>query len=139
MVYTQKFRDQHDSLLKKAGEISKHLNEDDLKKDATDIRDMLSGLLGSLKIHLAVEDKALYPKLENSNHPELVALSIQYQKEMGGIAEFVSNYSKKWPGAYAISDDAKTFIEETNQLISALATRIKKENDYLYKLADDCL
>ncbi len=58
---------------------------------------------------------------------------------MGGIAEFVANYSKKWPSAYAISDDSKGFIEETNQLISALGNRIKKENDYLYKLADDCL
>ncbi len=68
-----------------------------------------------------------------------MAISIQYQEEMGGIADFVTNYSKKWPSAYAISDDVKGFIDETNQLISALAKRIRKENDYLYKLADDCL
>ncbi len=139
MAYTQKFRDQHDKLLEKAGEISKHLDEDALTKDAKVIRDMLSGLLGNLKIHLAVEDKALYPKLKNSGNPELAAVAIQYETEMGGIAEFVANYSKKWPSAYAISDDAKGFIEETKQLISALGTRIRKENDHLYKLADDFL
>ncbi len=139
MAYTQKFRDQHDELLKKAGELGKLLNEDALTKDATAARDVLSGLLGKLKIHLAVEDKALYPKLKNCGNHEVVAIAIQYQEEMGGIAEFVANYSKKWPSAYAISDDAKLFIEETNQLVSALATRIKKENNYLYKLADDCL
>jgi len=139
MAYTEKFREQHDKLLEKAGEISKHLDEDVLAKDAKVMRDMLSGLLGNLKIHLAVEDKALYPKLKNSGNPEIVAVAIQYQEEMGGIAESVNNYSKKWPSAYAISDNAKLFIEETKQLISALGTRIKKENEYLYKLADDFL
>lgn len=139
MAYTKKFRDQHDELLEKAGEISKLLNEETLSKDATAMRDLLSGLLGKLKMHLAVEDKALYPQLKNCGNHEVAAISIQYQEEMGGIGEFVANYSKHWPSAYAISDDAKGFIDETNQLISALATRIKKENDYLYKLADDCL
>lgn len=139
MAYTQKFRDQHDDLLERAGEISKKLNEEALSKDASQIRDLLSGLLGKLKIHLAVEDKALYPQLKNCGNHEVAAISIQYQEEMGGIAEFVSNYSKHWPSAYAISENAKGFIDETNQLISALSTRIQKENDYLYKLADDCL
>ena len=139
MSYTQKFRNQHDELLEKVGELAKLLNEKKLTSDATAARDVLSGLLGELKIHLAVEDKALYPQLKNCGNHEVVAISIQYQEEMGGIAEFVANNSKKWPSAYAIPDDSKGFIEETNQLISALGNRIKKENDYLYKLADDCL
>ncbi len=139
MGYTQKFRDQHDELLEKAGELSKLLDDEKLTNDATAARDVLSSLLGKLKIHLAVEDKALYPKLKNLGNPEIAAIATQYQEEMGGIAEFVSNYSKKWPSAYAISDNAKLFIEETKQLISALGTRIKKENDHLYKLVDDIL
>ncbi len=139
MAYTQKFRDQHDDLLERAGEIGKYLNEEALGKDASLMRDMLSGMLGKLKIHLAVEDKALYPQLKDCGNHEVAAIAMQYQNEMGGIGEFVANYSRNWPSALAISDDPKAFIDETNKLISALAGRIKKENDYLYKLADDCL
>ncbi len=139
MAYTKKFRDQHDDLVERAMAISKLLNEEKLTQDATEIRDMLSGLLGKLKIHLAVEDKALYPQLKACGNHEVVAIALQYEKEMGGIGEFVANYSKKWGSALAIQENAKGFIDETHQLINALSSRIKKENDYLYKLADDCL
>ncbi len=66
MAYTQKFRDQHDDLLEQAGELKNLLNEEELSKNATVARDVLSGLLGKLKIHLAVEDKALYPQLKKA-------------------------------------------------------------------------
>jgi len=136
MAYTQKFRDQHTDLLGKAAEIGRNLNEDTLKKDASLVRDLLSGLLGKLKIHLAVEDKALYPQLKACGNQEVAAVATQYQKEMGGIGEFVATYSKNWPSRIAISDNPQAFIKETNQLIAALAERIEKENNHLYNLAD---
>jgi len=110
-----------------------------LKEDGAPMRSLLSELLGKLKIHLAVEDKALYPQLKKCGNHEVVAISIQYQTDMGGIAEFVAKYSKNWASGMAISENPQAFIDETNQLLSALSTRINKENNYLYKLADDCL
>jgi iron-sulfur cluster repair protein YtfE (RIC family) len=139
MAFTQKFREQHDELLVKAGLIGNALDVEKLKEDGGPMRSLLSDLLGKLKIHLAVEDKALYPQLKNCGNHEVVAISIQYQEDMGGIAEFVAKYSKNWPSGMAISENAQAFIDETNQLLSALGTRIQKENDYLYKLADECL
>ncbi len=44
-------------------EISTHSNVDALSNDASEVRSLLSKLLGKLNVHLSMEDKTLYPKL----------------------------------------------------------------------------
>ncbi|MCP4297723.1 MAG: hypothetical protein GY786_19155, partial [Proteobacteria bacterium] len=68
MGATKRFRDQHNDLLLIASEISLHLKAEYLSRDASETRLLVSKLLGKLSIHLAMEDKALYPQmLEHSD------------------------------------------------------------------------
>jgi hypothetical protein len=132
------FRDQHDDLLGIVTDISKGLNVASLSSDAAPARTLLSKLLGKLKMHLTMEDKSLYPRLMNSNDANLKAVAKKFSDEMGDIALVLADYQKNWPTAGAIQKDPASFIQQTNGIFAALGNRIERENNELYKLADEC-
>ncbi len=137
MAATQRFRAQHDDLLKMAGEIAGKLNATQLAENANDVRMLLSKLLGKLNVHLSVEDKSLYPKLLNHSDPGIKTMAKRFIDEMGAIGQTVGNYNDKWKTASAIQEDPTSFIRETNTIFAALKKRIDKENNVLYKKVDD--
>ncbi len=137
MSETTRFRDQHDDLLKIASEISAHLNVDELSKDASEVRSLLSKLLGKLSNHLAMEDKVLYPKLLGHSDERVKSLANRFIDEMGGIGKAVNAYKSKWPSPLHIQKDPSDFIEQTKGIFDALAKRIEKENNELYKTVDE--
>ncbi len=136
MRRTDSYRRQHDDLLQVASEISGKLNAQKLAENATEVRTLLSKLLGKLNVHLAAEDKALYPRLLNAGDPEAKKLAERYISEMGNIAGVVKSYAQKWPSPGAIQKDPSTFVAETKSLFGALSNRIKKENNELYAYVD---
>ena len=137
MSATQRYRDQHDGLLALATEISGSLNVEELTKDASQARALLSQLLGKLTVHLAMEDKSLYPSLLEQGDEQVKKMAQKFSDEMGGIAQAVENYAKTWSSATAIQNDAVTFVDQTKGIFSALADRIDKENNQLYKAYDE--
>ncbi len=58
MSRTKIFRDQHDELIKIAGELSEYLSLEKVKTNADEIRHLLSKLFGKLNVHLSMEDKS---------------------------------------------------------------------------------
>ncbi len=137
MSNTQRFRDQHDDLLKIASEISTHLNVNELSHDASEVRSLLSKLLGRLSVHLSMEDKALYPRLLEHSDERVKSMAKRFIDEMGGLGEAVNVYKDKWPTALAIQKNPGDFIEQTKQIFDALTKRIKKENNELFKTVDE--
>ena len=137
MNVTKSFRDQHDDLLKTASEIAARLNIDQLSNDASEVRNLLSELLGKLNVHLSMEDKALYPKLLNHPDEEIKSMARRFIDEMGGIGDAVKAYKTKWPHALAIQKNPGDFIEQTKGIFNALTNRIEKENNELYKIVDE--
>ena len=137
MSKTKSFRDQHDDLLKIVSEISAHLNVDELSNDASEVRSLLSKLLGKLNVHLSMEDKALYPKLLEHSDERVKSMAKRFIDEMGGIGKAVKAYKDKWPSALQIQKDPSDFIEQTKGIFDALAKRIEKENNELYKAVDE--
>ncbi len=137
MSKTQNFRDQHDDLLKIASEISTHLNVDELSNDATEVRSLLSKLLGKLSVHLSMEDKALYPKLLEHTDAQVKSMAKRFINEMGDIGKVVMTYKTQWSTAVKIQQAPRDFIEQTKNIFSALVKRIEKENNELYKTVDE--
>ena len=136
MANTTSFRDQHERALAVAGQISAQLNPSTLRADAGDVRRLLSQLVGSIKIHLAMEDQSLYPELAGCGDPKVSAVARRFQQEMGGIKGAFEAYVGKWPSAAAIQQNPEAFIADTKNILGALARRIEKENKELYPLAD---
>lgn len=133
---TDSFRQQHTDLLSIAGEIHKRLNVETLKKDASEVRSLLSKLAGKLSVHLAMEDNSLYPNLLKHQDASVRVIANGFIKEMGGIKDVLGGYTKKWATSTSIQNDAAAFIKDTKDLFTALAKRIEKENNDLYSLVD---
>ena len=136
MGSTDIFRTQHDELLGIAGDISKGLNADSLGKDASNVRNLLSDLAGKLTLHLALEDKNLYPTLVSHNDPEISTTTKKFIDEMGGLASVFMSYNDKWSTPDTIQKSPQDFISETGGVFKALADRIDRENNELYVLMD---
>ena len=132
MSFTDKFRTQHDEILALAGEITAQLHA---RADAVAVRKQLSSLAGKVNFHLAMEDKALYPRLMQQKGSSADAIAAKFQAEMGGLARVFADYNAKWQVS-AIRADLPGFTNETRKLFGALAHRIARENADLYPLAD---
>lgn len=136
MGYTQKFRVQHGELLNVAKSIAQLLDADALRKDAKEVRHLLSVLHGKLSVHLAMEDKSLYPRLLRHHDGDVRALTQRYIDEMGSLAGAFKDYVEHWPTPSAIQANPEGFIAESSGVFDAIGKRVQQENSELYELAD---
>jgi len=137
MAYTDNFRRQHQDLLAMVGEIMGMVKTAGAR-DARELRNQLSALAGKLTVHLAMEDKALYPRLVQLDVENSRSVAKAFQKEMGGLAEGFAEYNQKWQ-INAIAADWAGFARETQTLFGTIGRRIARENSELYPLADQAL
>lgn len=132
MNMTKNFRWQHSELLQIAGEVSYLLET--LQKDGspTQIMDLMAVFAGKLQIHLALEDKSLYPHLLTSENTRIAELSTEFLTEMGSLSQTFTVYKNKWVSIEVIQADLPSFIKETRDIFGALSDRIILENTVLY-------
>lgn len=136
MSRSDSFRSQHGEILQMVKEIAPLLNLAQLAQDAGAVRGMLTKLAGKLSVHLAMEDKSLYPLMLANGDPRVKGTAQRFSDEMGGIKQVFEQYSKKWPTPSAIQGNPEAFVKETKGLFDALGKRITRENNELYPLYD---
>jgi iron-sulfur cluster repair protein YtfE (RIC family) len=136
MKVTDNLRRQHKELMEIVTEITSHLIPDKLAKDATYVSGLLLELAEDLRVHLAREDKALYPALFRHPDKMISKLAKDYLDEMGGISDAFESYLTRWPHAMVIQDDANHFINQTRGIFESLSNRINKEDNVLYPLLE---
>jgi hemerythrin-like domain-containing protein len=136
MAITDIYRKHHDELLSLANDLNLKLNERDVKEKTSEILDLLSKFAAKLNMHLTMEDKALYPKLVTSKDPKTSQTAREFLIEMGGIKIVVEKYIHNWSLSKNIIASPEIFIKESKLILNALHTRIDKENNILYPLAD---
>jgi hypothetical protein len=136
MARTDRFRQQHCDLLGMATQLQGLLSPAALAADATPARTILSKLIGSLNLHIAAEDKILYPELAAHKDPTVSAIAKKFAVEMKSTAGAVVAYNTKWATATAIKADPEGFVRDSKAIVAALADRIKRENNELYAAAD---
>lgn len=134
MIAIESFKQHHKELLLVATEITRLLNTEALKKDSSAVRSQLSKLAGKLSVHLAMEDKSLYPLFLNHKNEMIKETVSRFMQEMGGIKDAFMEYNRKWTMAVSIQNDPEAFIRETKGIFAALAKRIDKEDKELYTL-----
>lgn len=87
----------------------------------------------TLLMHLAKEDKHLYPMLEGFADPRVAETARRFSREMGGLATAYGDYVQRWT-AGAVAADWPAFANETRKLLGALRHRILREERDLYPL-----
>lgn len=137
MRATEKFRVQHGEIMEVVTEIRSHLVRDKITADATEVSRLLARFMGKLNVHLAMEDKNLYPKLLSHDDAHVQSMTQKFITEMGGIADAVGDYKARWSSARVMQAEPDEFIAQTRRLFSALEKRVKSENTILYKALDD--
>jgi hemerythrin-like domain-containing protein len=133
---TTQLRIQHDELLALAAELSAQLDLQRLSDDERACREVLRKLLGKLNVHLALEDKILYPKLFGHARKDIVQLARRFTDEMGSLGAEVKEFAERWEAERSIQGRPAAFVEECRGLLAALGRRIQRENAELYDTAD---
>ena len=136
MSRTAALRAQHDRAEHLSKRLQTALAQHRDGEDCTPLARDLAKLVGLLKIHLAQEDRSLYPFMQAHGDSEGARVAQAYQEEMGGLAKAIEAFAARWPGAGAIDRDFAAFRREASDVLLALAQRIERENETLYPLAD---
>ncbi|MBN8530323.1 MAG: hemerythrin domain-containing protein [Alphaproteobacteria bacterium] len=134
MLRTESFRIQHKEIAELMISIENNLPL--LPQEAESLRRKLSELAGKLSVHLAMEDKSLYPAMVNSASEEARTTATVFMHDMGDLAATFKAYTTRWPGADAIREDTGGFVNETRKVFQALRNRVAREETVLYPLAD---
>jgi len=133
---TEMFRTQHKDLLGIVGQLRHLLDPTKLAKDGAPARTLLNQLAGKLNVHLAMEDKSLYPQLLKYKDPAVQAKAKTFMDQMGGIKEAFGAYMAKYPSAQVIEKAAAAFVSDSEGLAKVVAKRMQSEDMDLYALVD---
>jgi hypothetical protein len=136
MARLESFRKQHEELMALVKRMAPLLKPEQLARDSQMMRDLLTQLTSKLMVHLAMEDRSLYPKLIVHDDGPTRATAKRFMAEMGSVAQTFGAYSKRWAAPDAINSNPVTFVAETRQLFEVLGNRIEQENKVLYPLAE---
>lgn len=126
-----KFKQQHVEILTGISTL-RRLSQGGVVKNAHEIAQQIIKMSATIKLHLAIEDKSLYPALAKCHDPELVAKGRHFQIEMGTIAQPYEKFAFKWNTAQKLQDDEDGFKAEANVVLRLLHSRMQRENVDLY-------
>lgn len=88
-----------------------------------------------LMVHLAKEDKLLYPRLKASGEPRTRGLADRFAEEMGGLGATYGAYTAEWT-MERVAADWPGFAVATRTGMRALRQRIQREERDLYPCLD---
>lgn len=135
---TQNLRQDHAQILSLAGKLASLLESPDNRSaTSTALRETLVKMNAQLGLHLAIEDKDLYPTQMKSTHGEVAAVAKHFVDEMGGIGAAFKQYIKKPTGA-AIKSNWEAFQRESGNILNVLRARIEEEERDLYPFWTGC-
>jgi iron-sulfur cluster repair protein YtfE (RIC family) len=132
---TESFRQQHAEIMDMVRRIEPNLVPGKLAAGAAEMRSLVASLTGKLTIHLAMEDKALYPSLLKHADAGVRETAQKFIDEMSGIKPQIQKFSSTWT-EQAIRADSARFCAEMRQVFAALGDRIQREDGQLYALVD---
>ena len=126
-----RFKQQHVEILQGIAQLRRWAHAG-IVGNAKEIANGIADLSAVVKLHLAIEDRILYPALQASQDTGLVRMGKVYQEDMKGIASAYIAFSRRWSSAAAVAEKAEQFRTEANQVLKTLHQRMQKENTEFY-------
>lgn len=127
----EKFKDQHVDIL--AGiAMLRQLTRSDIAANAAAIAKGIVSLSSTVRLHLAVEDRVLYPTIEASADPALTRMSRVYQGEMQGISRTFMGFVARWNTPQQVKADPEGFRDDANVVLKQVFDRMQRENYEFY-------
>lgn len=133
---TARFRLQHTEIETLLQSVEHALQNPHWMETPQALRQSVTQLSAKLRIHLALEDDALYPRLASHSDAALRALAQQYQQEMSGIRQTYEDFLGEWLHSGRFSREAPAFTAAVATLFKDLRARFHREDAQLYPMAD---
>jgi len=127
----QRFEHDHHAILDGIHQL-RRLIAAGIEHNAAPITQLLMKMSAEIKLHLAVEDRVVYPAFANSGRPELAAMGRFYQNEMGDLSGKYTEFATHWNLPARIVAEPARFRDEANAVFKALFLRTKREESELY-------
>jgi hypothetical protein len=126
-----KFKQQHVEILSCISAL-RELVKGGIASNAAEIAKRIIAMSSIIKLHLAVEDKILYPALQSADNASLARMGKQFQDEMTSIALAYLNFARKWNTAATLAGSPDQFRSDANSVLRVLYDRMRKENTEFY-------
>ncbi|MCE3263169.1 MAG: hemerythrin [Pseudoduganella sp.] len=127
----QRFEHDHHEILAGIAQL-RQLIASGIDCNAAAIAQLLRTMSASIKLHLAVEDRVVYPALASCGRADLAALGRFYQQEMGDLAQQYMAFASRWNLPNRLQADPAGFRAEANSVFKALFLRTRREESELY-------
>ena len=133
-MYLEILKDHHASIYEYIHAINSCHSDLQVEQQADAIAKSLARLAGLISIHLAAEDKFLYPSLSQSSDDTVRQMAMRFEQDMGGLAAIFMAYKEAFMTPTKIKADIPKFRHETERVIGALLERLQREDKELYPL-----
>ncbi len=132
MEILNEFRSRQNELLEMLGDLNAMLKPEllKIKPNAKAAHEHLCELGKKLNKHLSEEDRGVYPPLLTHEDPKLKSLAWGFISGEKPLRKQFESYHRKWlkDCDFTFSD---AFLEETNEVFSAIESRIRREQEVL--------
>ena len=100
------------------------------------ITNAISFFEGKVKIHLAMEDRYLYPELSSHENPKVRMLTREYIAEMSSIFDTFNAITGEAAAAGTSGKETAVFSDRLKRAVGDLVKRIGKEEAELFPLLE---
>lgn len=131
-----RYHEQHVDIRRQAEDLRRRILAPSLSADPGAARQSLVSLGARLNIHLAFEDKALYPTVLKHQDPRVQQRTRAYMEEMGGIKATLKAHLGRWISTERVGAEPEAFRRETLALLEALQNRLEAEDRDFYPMLE---
>ena len=133
-MYMDQLNEHHKMLWDFLQKLQSYQSDAEVLAHGKEISATISQLSGILSVHLAAEDKYLYPALQKDPAAHIQQLAAKFSREMGTLADVYKAYRDRFMLTSQIEADPALFLQETARVLQALSNRLQKEDKELYPL-----
>ena len=126
-----RFKHQHEEILERIDTL-RRLAHAGVTTNARPIAQEVKDLGKVVSLHLAIEDRILYPAVQKASDAQLAAMGAAYQDEMKGIANRYIRFTNQWSDAQKVEGDPDAFRDAANTVLKDVYLRMQRENREFY-------
>lgn len=127
----ERFKHQHVDILQRIDTL-RSLAHTGISGNAEAIAQEVKDLGTVVKLHLAIEDRILYPAVRKATDPGVAAMAQTYQDEMAGIASDYIRFTAKWSDPKQLASNPDNFRAAANTVLKRVYQRMQRENQEFY-------
>lgn len=132
----RQFHEDHTFLREHARQLGRLISESGSDPECiTQLLDALRVMRARLALHLAIEDRFLYPQVEAAEPEEQLGGTRALRDALGHLDQSLSELVERFDNAIAIGRQPDQFRRQLDSLLKALQLRMDQEEAQLFPIA----